>query len=88
MCLFTAVCFYLPGRTVADAGRHVACWPRHLTVFAIPPTPHPRIKTHLISSRNGCLLLFLYRYKYTLSTTLNTHVDRYIRLECRRLYSV
>lgn len=56
-----------------------------LTVFAIPP---PRIKTHRISSRNCCLLLFLHRYKYTLSTTLNTHVDRYIRLECRRLYSV
>jgi hypothetical protein len=50
--------------------------------------PPPRIKTHRILSRSGYLLLFLHRYKYTLSTTLNTHVDRYIRLECRRLYSV
>lgn len=47
------------------------------------PLPPSHIKTHPISSRSGCLLLFLHRYKYTLSTTLNTHENRYIKLASR-----
>lgn len=45
MCLFIALCFYLPGPAVADAGRHDACWP--FTVLATPLPPIPPALKHI-----------------------------------------